>query len=143
MGELLTEETLPTDQFESCKTDIENLYCLPAGRVTSPPPELLGSSTMRSLLDMAREHFDVVIVDSPPVLAVTDAVVLAPLCDAAVIVVAANKTSPRGVRTTMTTLTNLGVNIAGVVFNQFNQSRSAAGYYEYQYGYAYAEESDS
>ena len=142
VGEMLTDgEAVP--DFDRFETDIENLYCLPAGRITSPPPELLGSDTMIEILRLARAEFDVVIVDSPPVLAVTDAVVLAPFCDSAVVVVAANKTSPRAVRTTIATLENLGVEIAGVVFNQYDLSRSAAGYYGYQYGYAYAEESDS
>ncbi len=144
MGEMLTDGDIPDDGFKSFKTDIDDLYCIPAGQVKSPPPELLGSEDMVEILARARENFDVVIVDSPPVLAVTDAVVLAPLCDFAVVVVAANKTSPRGVKTTITTLRNLGVSIAGVVFNQFNQQKSygRGGYYDYQYGYAYADESE-
>ena len=142
VGEMLTDGEVITD-FEPFKTDIENLSCIPGGRITTPPPELLGSDTMQELINSARKHFDIVIIDSPPVLAVTDAVVLAPFCDAAVIVVAANKTSPRGVRTTITTLENLGVTIAGVVFNQYDLGRSAAGYYGYQYGYAYAGEAES
>ena len=144
MGEMLTDGKISDDGFKSFKTDIDDLYCVPAGQVQSPPPELLGSDDMVEILARAREHFDVVIVDSPPVLAVTDAVVLAPLCDVAVVVVAANKTSPRGVKTTISTLRNLGVSIAGVVFNQFNQQKSygRGGYYDYQYGYAYADESD-
>lgn len=142
IGEMLTEGKVVTD-FEPFRTDIENLSCVPAGRISTPPPELLGTDAMVELINAARKNFDLVIVDSPPVLAVTDAVVLAPLCDAAVVVVAANKTSPRGVRTTITTLENLGIHIAGVVFNQYDLRRSAAGYYGYQYGYAYAEETGS
>lgn len=114
-------------------TGIPGLHCVPAGHLSRPPGELFGTENMRHLLESVREQFDIVIIDSPPVLVVTDAVVLAPQCDAAVIVVAADKTDLRALEVTQETLSNLGVPVIGTIINRFDARK--VGGYKYGYGY--------
>ena len=76
-----------------CETNVENLDMVFAGRTTPNPTELLGNKYFDKLLAYGREHYDVVLIDSPPLGSVIDTAVIAPKCDGAVLVVEANKCS--------------------------------------------------
>ncbi|WP_162878453.1 CpsD/CapB family tyrosine-protein kinase, partial [Klebsiella pneumoniae] len=65
----------------------DKLWVLPSGPIPPNPSELLGSKGMKTLLEQAKDEYDVIIIDTPPVLAVTDAQVLANLADGVVLVV--------------------------------------------------------
>ncbi len=73
------------------ETDVENLFVLTSGPIPPNPAELLGSAAMEDLLAEAYEQFDVVLFDTPPVLAVTDAQILANQCDGVILVVHSGK----------------------------------------------------
>lgn len=123
-------------------TDLDNLDYISAGDISSPPPEALESNSMKRLVAEFRDSYDVVIIDSPPVLAATDPVILAPLCDATLLIVSAEDTDLRALQTTERTLETVGVNIAGVIFNRYDPSEdgSYAGQYRYgHYAYDYSE----
>jgi Mrp family chromosome partitioning ATPase len=93
---------------------------------------------MRTLLDQACDRFDVVIIDTPPVLAATDAVVVAPECDSVLVVASANKTDFRALEQVKDTLSAVGVSIGGVIFNRYDVSQNGKGYnYGYDYKYDY------
>ena len=77
--------------------------------------------------------FDFIIFDTPPVLAVTDAVLLAPQCDATVIVASAYKTDLRALEVTQETLERVGASVAGVIVNRFRADKGVG----YKYGYGY------
>ncbi len=133
LAEALTGQTVASFGLP---TLIDNLYFLPAGKTSAPPAELLDSESMLDLLRRFKESYDIVIIDSPPVLAVTDALLLAPKCDATIVVVAAHKTEQRTLRVAQRMLRSVGVSIGGVVLNQFDPKK--AGYrYGYGYGYGY------
>ncbi|HET6566640.1 MAG TPA: polysaccharide biosynthesis tyrosine autokinase [Rhodothermales bacterium] len=117
-------------------TIVRNLWLIPAGSATSPPAEVIGSNKMFELLEQMRAAYDLVIVDSPPVLAVTDAVLLAPLCDATVMVVSAHRTDVHALDVTKKMLAAVGVPIAGTIFNRFDAQK--AGGYRYGFGYGYS-----
>lgn len=119
-------------------TDIESLFFLPAGKTLVPPPELFGSPRMLRLIEHLKHKFDTIIVDTPPVLAVTDSLILSPYCDAAVIVVSANKTTPKAINAAIASLENVRMSIAGVVFNRHDTNRNKTGYYDYSDDYSYA-----
>lgn len=130
---------------EDFDTGIDDLYVLPAGRPVPNPAELLGSKHMRALIEHLKQHFDVVIFDTPPVLLATDAVLLATQCDASLIVVAAGQTDQKGLIRTRQQLDNVGAPLVGVILNRLN-SRGASGFgydygygdgYRYRYGYEY------
>ncbi len=117
------------------RTFIENFYCVPAGATKVPPTELLDSERMERLIEMGRERCDVVIVDTPPVLGATDALVMSALCDAVLVVASANKTDLRALQSVEQTFAAINVPLAGVIFNRFDAAQSDS--YAYRYGYGY------
>jgi capsular exopolysaccharide synthesis family protein len=97
--------------------DLPTLYLLPAGAVPPYPAELLGSSAMKELLEAARKQFDYVIVDTPPVLTVTDGIVVATETDVTLLVFRAGETSKHALRRSRDLLLRSRAKIAGVVLN--------------------------
>mgnify|MGYP006271715569 CR=1 FL=1 len=136
LAEMLTDTT-QRDVVQ--RTFIENLYYVPAGTVKVPPTELLDSARMRQLVALGRSRCDVVIIDTPPVLGATDALVVSSLCDAVLVVASANKTDVRALNSVKETFAGVNVPLAGVIFNRFDAARSTGGYaYGYGYDSAYA-----
>ncbi|GMU40739.1 MAG: chromosome partitioning protein [Chloroflexota bacterium] len=115
-----------------------NVSVVPSGPLPPNPSELLGSARMQEILDWLRAHYDIVLLDSPPALVVTDASVLATLVDGIVIVARAGKTRRGALRATVEELAQSGRPIAGFILNRV-RSREA-GYYYYAYGRTYEEE---
>ena len=130
----MSEDELPA--FEHYRTDIRHLTFIPAGSSNTPPPELVGSSTMEELLIKAREAFDVIVIDSPPVLAATDALLLATRADSTIVVVSAQRTEPRALLAVRTMLEGVGVEAIWTLLNRFDSTK--AGYDRYGLGYGYS-----
>jgi Mrp family chromosome partitioning ATPase len=95
------------------------------------PSELLGSPRLRKLLSLARERFDVIVVDTPPVMAATDAAMLSTQCDATLCVVRAGTTTEPELDHAMASLNDVGAYVLGAVFNGFDVSMA----YGYKYRY--------
>jgi capsular exopolysaccharide synthesis family protein len=105
-----------------------NLWVLPAGRILPDPVAVLASQEMPGLLKSVAPRFDFVIVDSPPVLAVTDAAILAGQVDG-VLLVAASGTAPRiGLIRTRRILEASGARILGLAVNKLDTRRPGYGY---------------
>jgi len=117
------------------KTAIPNLHILPCGSIPPNPSELLGSSRMLKLLEVLRKKFNRIILDSPPLTAVTDAVVLSKVADGVIMVVRAGDTPREIVKNGLHQLKAMNARILGVVLNGVNMNRE--GYYYYQYYYYY------
>jgi capsular exopolysaccharide synthesis family protein len=119
------------------KTAIPNLSVVPAGPIPPNPAELLASRRMKDFLDLASERYDLVLLDSPPVLAVTDACALASLTDGVVFVVGSGKVPRAAVRRAKDQLETAQGKVLGAVVNQFD-SRTTEGYartyYQQYYG---------
>ncbi|MCP3761410.1 CpsD/CapB family tyrosine-protein kinase [Domibacillus sp. A3M-37] len=113
------------------KTEIENLSALPSGPIPPNPAELLGSFSMKEFLNEAQEEFDYVLFDTPPVLAVTDAQVLANQCDGTVLVINSGTTEIEGAQKAKELLQSAKAKLLGVVLN--NQTIKDSAYY-YYYG---------
>jgi protein-tyrosine kinase len=113
------------------ETEQENLFILPSGPIPPNPAELLGSRSMEEFLAIAYEQYDIVIFDTPPVLAVTDGQILANICDGVVMVVSSGKTENEAAIKAKELLTNANAKILGVVLN--NKSQKESQYY-YYYG---------
>lgn len=118
-------------------TDVDGLYILPSGPVPPNPAELLASERMRSLLDELAEHTDLLILDAPPVIAVTDAGVLSRLVDGTLLVVSVGLTPREIAKAAKEQLERVGARILGIVVNRLNEQ---SGYYYYYYHHYYAEE---
>jgi capsular exopolysaccharide synthesis family protein len=113
------------------KSKIPNLYLLPSGPIPPNPAELLGSKMMKDLLDELKEEYDVVLFDTPPVLAVTDAQILANRCDGTILVVSSGKTENENALKGKELLEKANANVIGVVLN--NKKLEKGNYY-YYYG---------
>lgn len=120
------------------ETDIDGLYAMTSGPLPPNPAELLGSEKMFEILHQVRERVDLVVIDSPPVLAVTDAVVLAPRMDGVLLVVRPGKTKLLACKQSVEQLQRIGANLLGVVLNDVEIKRSSYKYASYK-GYYYAD----
>lgn len=109
------------------------LAVLPSGPIPPNPSELLASGRMADVLDEVRRESDIVLVDSPPVLAVTDALVLGGLVDGVVVVATASLTTRLGLRRAVEQLTQVGAPVLGTVVNGAAAQGGDGGY-----GYGYA-----
>lgn len=97
------------------KTPIQNLDVILSGHVPSNPSELLDSQKMKEFLSWSKENYDFVIIDTPPVIALTDAAVLGEHCDGIIIVVQAGRTKREVIKQTELLLTQGGCAILGFV----------------------------
>ena len=109
----------------------EYLDILPSGKVPPNPSELLGSKALEELLDELDDVYDVIILDTPPVHAVTDAQILSTKVDGVILVVRAEKTKKDSVIAAKESLQKVNANILGAVLNGGESSR---GKYYYYYG---------
>ena len=115
------------------RTYIDGLYYVPAGHAEDPPTEALDSEQMRRLIALGRERCDVIIIDTPPVLAASDPLVLAPVADATIVVTSAEKTDVKALDLTRDMLAGVGVPITGVIFNRFEEQKGNRANYRYGY----------
>jgi succinoglycan biosynthesis transport protein ExoP len=124
--------------------EIPNLDILPSGPVPPFPTEMLSSDAMNTILKRCGEIYDYIVIDSPPILSVTDGVILARDADAVVLVVRHGKSSKHVVRRARDLLLRSGASITGIVLNAVDlNSPEYYGYYGYS-GYSYASvDSDS
>ncbi|APR85430.1 Capsular polysaccharide synthesis enzyme CpsD, exopolysaccharide synthesis [Minicystis rosea] len=124
-------------------TEVPNLSVISAGPIPPNPAEILHSERFRAFLEQVQGRFDRVILDSPPIVPVTDGVVLSTLVDGTILVVRAFKTSKDLARHALRALLDVGANIAGTVLNAVNLDKGEYKYSQYYYyrrdGY-YAEE---
>lgn len=109
--------------------DEKNLYVLPSGPIPPNPSELLGSRAMKHFLEQALEEFDLVLFDTPPVLAVTDAQILANLCQGSLLVVSSGKTEKDALLKTKELLTSTNGKLLGVVLNNKKADKKGNYYY--------------
>ena len=118
----------------------ENLDILTSGPVAPNPSEILMSNRMQAFLDTAREEYDYILVDTPPIMPVTDAAVLSSKTDGVMLVIASGEDKPDLVHAAKTRLEQAGANIIGCVLNKVKVGAGKYGYghsYGYGYGYGY------
>ncbi len=112
----------------AAETEVPNLFVLPCGPVPPNPAELLHTPQFRDLVAEARRTFDRVILDSPPLGAVTDAAIVGPQVDGTVLVVKMGETSRDAAASVIKRLRDVGANVVGTVLNQIDASASRYGY---------------
>lgn len=118
------------------KSDIEGLYLLPSGVIPPNPAELLSGARLEALIREAEELFDIVLVDSPPVLSFADAPVLGAICRATMIVIRSGAIRRPAAERTLDRLRENSANILGAILMQFDSKKHGYeyGYYYYAYG---------
>ena len=117
--------------FVQCiqKTDIENVYIMSAGPIPPNPAELLGYRKMDEVLLEAYKMFDIVLIDTPPVMAVTDAQILANKCDGVVLVARSEKTEKDKLIKVKQILDKASGKLLGVILNDKREEQEPYGYY--------------
>ena len=126
----LSDVIIDRDKLNKCiqkRTDY--LDILTAGKIPPNPSEMLGSEAMSSLLDELSNIYDVIVLDSPPVLAVTDAQILSTKSDGVVLVVRAEKTKKDTVIAAKGVLDKVNANILGTVLNGGDKNKDNYYYY--------------
>jgi exopolysaccharide transport family protein len=124
---------------------VPSLFVLPAGTPPPNPAELLASANMRDLIESLKRDYDHIVIDTPPTLSVTDAVVLSTRSDAVVLVIRSGKTTKQALRRARELLVRVNAKITGVLLNAVDlSSPDYYYYYEYQgkYGGRYYQEDE-
>lgn len=127
---LLDDADMPAELFA---TSVPNLAAAPAGPVPPNPSELLQSDRFRHMLKRMEGRFDRLVIDSPPILPITDAAILATQVDGVVLVIRAFKTNKELARQARRVLEGVGGRVFGCVLNAVDLSRVEYKYYYYQY----------
>ena len=131
---MVLDESLSIDDVVQA-TSVSGLRVLTSGPLPPNPAEVLNSPEMARIIDRLREGADLVIFDSPPVLVVTDAVILAGKLNSTLLVADAGRTRSDALRRSVETLSKVNAKVLGVVLNKMTK-RNAEGYYYYYYDYS-------
>ncbi len=131
-----TDENLNEIMYDS---GVENLKIITSGIVPPNPSELLASSNMNQFVNKIKNEFDVVLFDTPPLIAVTDAFVITKHVDKFLLVVRASVTQKGALERSLVNMNNMDHKIDGVIFNGVDESSTYGGgyyynYYQYYYG---------
>ena len=122
----------------------KNLYFLPSGPQPQFPADLLGSTQMAECLRKWRSEYQYIVIDTPPVLLVTDTIVLAPEVDGVIVVARYGLTSREALLKTSDLLTSGGANVLGVLLNAIDKSSdSYYGYYGHEKYFRGGEQKES
>jgi len=132
LSTVLTQNT-PTQSAIQEVPGIPNLFLMPAGPAPPNPAVLLGSSRTRDMLAALESKFDYIIIDTPPVLSVTDAVLLSKLADATVLVIRAGATSKAALRRACDVLSQVDARTIGLVLNACDAHEPDQYYYGGRY----------
>jgi tyrosine-protein kinase Etk/Wzc len=118
-------------------TGLENFHFITAGRFTPSPAELLGSKKVEALINEFTKKYDLVVFDTPPVMAVTDAPLLSTKVDGVVLIIKSYSTDKGILERAVASLQNVNSRIAGFILNDIDLSHRSAsyGYYKYYYHY--------
>ncbi|WP_449355147.1 CpsD/CapB family tyrosine-protein kinase [Virgibacillus natechei] len=122
-GSALTDVSTPSD--------VDNLDIISCGPIPPNPSELLASKRMEKLIDEAKQSYDIIIFDTPPVLAVADAQILSSLCDGSILVVRSNQTEYDPATKAIEALKSVNAKILGTILN--DRAKQDSNYY-YYYG---------
>ncbi len=126
------------------KTGIDGLTLIAAGKVPPNPAELLNSEKMKALIDMAKEQYDIVFLDFPPVNIVSDATVMAPMVDGYIFIVMSGTSNSKLIRVAKQRIAAVSGRLVGFVLNAVKPKHGLKygkkyGYGNYSYGYSYGE----
>jgi len=117
------------------KSRVKNLEVLCCGPIPPNPSEILGSDKLQSILQDLKKTYDVVIFDTPPIIAVTDAILLRPNFDQFVLIIRAGATERAALDRTMKSMAQIGFPVKSCVLNEVSNMTSYGGQYSYNYNY--------
>ncbi|WP_180058421.1 polysaccharide biosynthesis tyrosine autokinase [Acinetobacter sp. YH12227] len=119
-------------------TEIPNLSVVTRGKSPTNPSELLSSNKFKEFLDLIADKFDHVIIDTPPVLAVTDGIIISQFAGVNLVIARYAKTQMKELELTVNRFEQVGVKVNGIILNDIQRSSAGYGYgYGYNYSYSY------
>ena len=136
IGDVLIEEIIKP-------TEIDNLKFITTGTIPPNPAEMLDSKEMKELLAKFRSEYDIVIIDSPPIIAVTDSEILSNIVDGTLIVVSADTTEVELMERAVELIKRENTQFLGTVLNNFSYKSGYGSYYKYYYYYSSPEQKKS
>ena len=119
-------------------TFVDNLFAVTSGPLPPNPSELLSSEDMDRFIKDVKENFDLILFDSPPIIAVTDAAILSTKIDALILVIKAHQTQKNAIKRAKNLLDKVNANIMGCLLNSVNVDRAYGSYYYYYYYHYYS-----
>lgn len=120
------------------ETEVPGLKVITRGKSPTNPSEMLSSNKFKELLDLLSSQFDHVIIDTPPVLAVTDGIIISQYSGVNLVIARYGKTQMKELEITMTRFEQVGVKVNGFILNDIQRNSGAYGYgYGYNYAYGY------
>ncbi len=122
-------------------TAIPNIDIVPSGPIPPNPSEILGSHRMEGLIKTLRARYERIIIDSPPVTAVTDAVILSRMVDGVVLIIRAGEVHREIIKNALSQLRSVNARLLGAVLNGVEMGRDSYYYYQYYY-YYYGEDGE-
>lgn len=129
---ILTNQAQPWDAITA--SDVPNLDFITSGPIPPNPAELLGSRRMSALLEELKKQYSKIIIDTPPILALTDAQIISTLCDGVILVLDSGKVKKEIAQKAKESLSKVNAKILGVVLNNVSaKDNEAYYYYYYQY----------
>ena len=137
-GVLVGTETLKDAIVSS---SVDGLDILPVGHIPPNPSEIIGSQKMGQLLNALRKKYSRIIIDSPPMLAVTDAVVLSQMVDSVILVIRSGETPRPAIQNSLAQLKTVNAKILGAMLNAVGVGRDSYYYYQYSH-YYYGEDQE-
>jgi capsular exopolysaccharide synthesis family protein len=132
----MTELVIGREEFDNVvrQTDVMGLYVIPSGNLPPNPSELLGGDRMRKVLSSLSEAFDLIVLDTPPLLAASDGAILSTLSDGVVVVLRAGSTQSDAAQQAIQQLMGVGARVVGAVLNDPDAKvPTYGGYYHYEY----------
>ena len=137
LSNVLVGRIQPRDAIQS--TQVPNLEVLPCGPIPPNPAELLNSPRMVELLGLLRTKYSYVLIDTPPMLFVSDAAIVSSICDCTIVVLRPEKAFRKPFLNMVSELAKDKAKVAGVIFNDVNIKKSSyyADHYRYHYRYKY------
>ena len=139
LAELLNLQNSYEDIVQN--STVENLFFVTRGKSPVNPSELLSTDKFKAFLDQASTHFDHILIDTPPVLAVTDGIIIAQYAGVNLLIARHGKTQIKELEITVNRFEQANVKVNGVILNDVQ--KGAAGSYGYNYAYAYTAHKDN
>lgn len=133
LTKLLTTSDKVTDHV--CPTQFENMWLLPSGPIPPNPADLLSTSRFQTVVQEAASQYDMVIIDSPPVLGLADAPLLAAVAEHVLMVIESGRTRTAAAVETINRLRAAGASLLGATLTKSTEEKSAYGYGPYGYSY--------
>lgn len=121
----------PLSEVVQTIEDLNNLHILTSGPLPPDPSEMLSSQAFQKVIEEARQEYDMILIDAPPVLSVTDATILCKVVDGVVLVIAMKETKKDAAKQAKKALDKVNANILGVLLTKSKLSKKSSYYYYY------------